>query len=58
MVMSSTNSMREILRSLGRCPGAARELLPCGIAAMAMLPPSPLDMRRGRIRREQDHYAA
>jgi hypothetical protein len=23
--------------------------LPCGIAAIAMLPPSPLDMRHGRI---------
>jgi hypothetical protein len=49
MVNASTNPTREILRGLGRCPGAAGELLPCGIAAMAMLPPSPFDMQHGRI---------
>ena len=49
MVMSSTYSDAGHITRLWPLPGAAGELLPCGIAAIAMLPPSPLDMRHGRI---------
>jgi len=62
IVMSSTNSGAGIITRPWPLPRGDRELLPCGIAAVAMLPPSPLDMRRGRLSkrlwREQDHYAA
>ena len=49
MEMSSTNSDAGNITQPWPLPGAARELSPCGIAAMAMLPPSPHDMRHGRI---------
>jgi hypothetical protein len=50
MVVSSTNSdAGHITRLWPLPPGAAGERLPCGIVAIAMLPPSPLGMRHGRI---------